>query len=149
MLTNNFSIQELTKSQTAERRGISNNPGVTEVHYIKILAEKILQPVRDHYKIPFTVSSGYRCPELSIIIGSSKNSQHCKGQAADFEVPTISNWDVCHYIKDNLEFDQLILECFTGGNTGWIHCSIADEPRGELLTFDRQNGYRKGLIDDS
>lgn len=149
MLTNNFSIQELTKSQTAERRGISNNPGVTEVHYIKILAEKILQPVRDHYKIPFTVSSGYRCPELSIIIGSSRNSQHCKGQAADFEVPTISNWDVCHYIKDNLEFDQLILECFTGGNTGWIHCSIADEPRGELLTFDRQNGYRKGLIDDS
>ena len=149
MLTNNFSIQELTKSQTAERRGISNNPGVTEVHYIKILAEKILQPVRDHYKIPFTVSSGYRCPELSIIIGSSKNSQHCKGQAADFEVPTISNWDVCHYIKDNLEFDQLILECFPGGNTGWIHCSIADEPRGELLTFDRQNGYRKGLIDDS
>ena len=149
MLTNNFSIQELTKSQTAERRGISNNPGVTELHYMKILAEKILQPVRDHYKIPFTVSSGYRCPELSIIIGSSKNSQHCKGQAADFEVPTISNWDVCHYIKDNLEFDQLILECFTGGNTGWIHCSIADEPRGELLTFDRQNGYRKGLIDDS
>ena len=149
MLSNNFSIKELIKSQTAERRDINNNPGADEIYNMKILAEKILQPVRDHYKIPFTVSSGYRCPELSIIIGSSKKSQHCKGQAADFEVPGISNWDLCHYIKDNLEYDQLILECFTGGNSGWVHCSIADDPRSELLTFDRKNGYRKGLIDDS
>ena len=116
---------------------------------MKILAEKILQPVRDHYGIPFSVSSGYRCPELSIQIGSSKKSQHCKGQAADFEVPGVANMGLCNFIKDNLEFDQLILECYTGGNTGWVHCSIADEPRGELLTFDRHNGYRKGLIDDS
>jgi hypothetical protein len=149
MLSENFSIQELIKSQTAERRDINNNPGADEIHYMKMLAEKILQPVRDHYGIPFSVSSGYRCAELSIAIGSSKNSQHCKGQAADFEVPTISNWDVCHYIKDNLEFDQLILECFTGGNSGWIHCSIADEPRTDLLTFDRKNGYRKGLINET
>ena len=149
MLSNNFSIKELIKSQTAERRDINNNPGADEIYNMKILAEKILQPVRDHYKIPFTVSSGYRCPELSIAIGSSKKSQHCKGQAADFEVPGISNWDLCHYIKDNLEYDQLILECFTGGNSGWVHCSIADDPRSELLTFDRKNGYRNGLIDDS
>ena len=149
MLSKNFSIKELIKSQTAERRDINNNPGADEIYYMKILAEKILQPVRDHYKIPFTVSSGYRCPELSIAIGSSKKSQHCKGQAADFEVPGISNWDLCHYIKDYLEYDQLILECFTGGNSGWVHCSIADNSRGELLTFDRKNGYRKGLIDDS
>ena len=149
MLSKNFSIKELIKSQTAERRDINNNPGADEIYYMKILAEKILQPVRDHYKIPFTVSSGYRCPELSIAIGSSKKSQHCKGQAADFEVPGISNWDLCHYIKDNLEYDQLILECYTGGNSGWVHCSIANNPRGELLTFDRKNGYRKGLIDDT
>ena len=149
MLSNNFSIKELIKSQTAERRDINNNPGADEIYYLKILSEKILQPVRDQYKIPFTVSSGYRCPELSIAIGSSKKSQHCKGQAADFEVPGIPNWDLCHYIKDNLEYDQLILECYTGGNSGWVHCSIADNPRGDLLTFDRLNGYRKGLIDDS
>jgi len=149
MLSNNFSIKELIKSQTAERRDINNNPGADEIYYLKILSEKILQPVRDHYKIPFTVSSGYRCPELSIAIGSSKKSQHCKGQAADFEVPGIPNWDLCHYIKDKLEYDQLILECYTGGNSGWVHCSIADNPRGDLLTFDRLNGYRKGLIDDS
>ena len=108
MLSNNFSIKELIKSQTAERRDINNNPGADEIHNMKILAEKILQPVRDHYKIPFTVSSGYRCPELSIIIGSSKKSQHCKGQAADFEVPGVSNWDLCHYIKDNLELVENI-----------------------------------------
>ena len=149
MLSNNFSIKELIKSQTAERRDINNNPGADEIYYLKILSEKILQPIRDHYRIPFTVSSGYRCPELSIAIGSSKKSQHCKGQAADFEVPGIPNWDLCHYIKDSLEYDQLILECYTGGNSGWVHCSIADNPRGDLLTFDRLNGYRKGLIDDS
>jgi hypothetical protein len=57
--------------------------------------------------------------------------------------------DLCSFIRYNLEFDQLILECYTGGNTGWVHCSVSDEPRAELLTYDRQNGYRKGLIDDS
>jgi|TARA_R110000824_G_scaffold180543_1_gene361012 zinc D-Ala-D-Ala carboxypeptidase len=149
MLSENFSIKELIKSQTAERQGINNNPGADEIHYMKMLAEKILQPVRDYYELPFTVSSGYRCPELSIQIGSSKKSQHCKGQAADFEVPGISNMDLCSFIRYNLEFDQLILECYTGGNTGWVHCSVSDEPRAELLTYDRQNGYRKGLIDDS
>lgn len=149
MLSENFSIQELIKSQTAERRDINNNPGADEIHYMKMLAEKILQPVRDYYEQAFTVSSGYRCPELSIAIGSSKNSQHCKGQAADFEVPGISNMDLCSFIRYNLDFDQLILECYTGGNTGWVHCSISDEPRAELLTYDRKNGYRKGLIDDS
>ena len=149
MLSENFSIQELIKSQTAERKKIDNTPGADEIYYLKILCEKILQPVRNHYGIPFTVSSGYRCPKLSIAIGSSSKSQHCKGQAADFEVPGISNWDLCQYIKDNHEYDQLILECYTGGNTGWVHCSIADNPRGELLTYDRTNGYRKGLIDGS
>ena len=72
------------------------------------------------------VSSGYRCPELSIAIGSSKDSQHCKGQAADFEVANVDNYDLAVWIKENLEFDQLILECYTGGNTGWVHCSYVE-----------------------
>ena len=149
MLSANFSLQELIKSQTAERRDINNSPSSDAIYYMQMLSEKILQPIRNHYGIPFSVSSGYRCAELSILIGSSKNSQHCKGQAADFEVPGISNMDLCYFIKTTLDFDQLILECYTGGNSGWVHCSIADTPRKDLLTFDRTNGYRKGLIDDS
>lgn len=149
MLSKNFSMKELIKSQTAERKGIDNTPDADAIYYLGILSEKILQPVRNHYGIPFSPSSTFRCPELSIAVGSSEKSQHCKGQASDFEVPGISNWDLCHYIKDNLEFDQLILECYTGGNTGWVHCSISNNPRSELLTYDRVNGYRKGLIDGS
>ena len=144
-LSPNFSLSELTKSQTAERKGIINSPNADEIYNLRLLAENILQPIRDKFG-SFIVSSGYRSPELSIAIGSSENSQHCKGQAADFEVAGVDNYDLAVWIKENLEFDQLILECYTGGNTGWIHCSYAENGRKEVLTYDRLNGYRHGLI---
>ena len=144
-LSKNFNLAELTKSQTAERKGINNTPNSEAIENLKMLADNILQPVRDEFG-SFIVSSGYRCPELSIAIGSSKNSQHCKGQAADFEVANIDNYLLAQWIRDNLVFDQLILECYTGGNTGWIHCSYVPDGRKETLTYDRQNGYRKGLL---
>lgn len=146
-LSENFSLAELTKSQTAERKGIDNIPHATARENLVKLCENILQPVRDHYGIPFTPSSGYRSPELCLAVGSTIKSQHAKGQAADFEVPGISNMELAEWIQDNLEFDQLILECYTGGNTGWVHCSYVHEPRKDVLTYDRANGYRKGLID--
>ena len=145
-LSKNFTLYELCKSQTAERRGIPNDPDADAIFNLRALADKILQPIRNEYG-SFVISSGYRCPELSIAIGSSKDSQHCKGQAADFEVAGVSNYDLAVWIKDNLPFDQLILECYTGGNSGWIHCSYVEEPRKEVLTYDRLNGYRHGLID--
>ena len=145
LLSKNFSLLELTKSQTAERRGIENKPTAEHIENMVALCENILQPVRDQYG-SFIVSSGYRCPELCIAIGSSKDSQHAKGQAADFEVAGVSNYKLASWIEENLEFDQLILECFTGGNTGWIHCSYVPDGRGETLTYDKQNGYRHGLI---
>ena len=144
-LSKNFTLAELTKSQTAERKGINNTPNSEAIENLKMLADNILQPVRDEFG-SFIVSSGYRCPELSIAIGSSKNSQHCKGQAADFEVANVDNYLLAQWIRDNLVFDQLILECYTGGNTGWIHCSYVPDGRKETLTYDRQNGYRKGLL---
>lgn len=146
-LTKNFSLQEMTKSQTALRKGIDNTPTPDKIEPLTLLCEKVLQPVRDHFDRPVTITSGYRSPELCVAIGSKVTSQHTKGQAADFEVPGVSNMEVAQWIADNCEFDQLILECFTGGNTGWIHCSYVHEPRKELLTYDRENGYRKGLID--
>ena len=145
-LSKNFTLYELCKSQTAERRGIPNDLDADAIFNLRTLAENILQPIRNEYG-SFVISSGYRCPELSIAIGSSKDSQHCKGQAADFEVAGVSNYDLAVWIKDNLPFDQLILECYTGGNSGWIHCSYVEEPRKEVLTYDRLNGYRHGLID--
>ena len=145
LLSKNFSLLELTKSQTAERRGIENKPTAEHIENMVALCENILQPIRDQYG-SFIVSSGYRCPELCIAIGSSKDSQHAKGQAADFEVAGVSNYKLASWIEENLEFDQLILECFTGGNTGWIHCSYVPDGRKETLTYDKQNGYRHGLI---
>jgi len=149
MLSANFSLEELTKSQTAERQSIPNNPDEDGIYYLRMVAEKILQPVRNHYGIPFTVSSGFRSVDLCLAIGSKATSQHTKGQAVDFEVPGISNMDLSYFIKTTLDFDQLILEFYRGGNTGWVHCSVADTPRKDLLTYDKSNGYRKGLIDGS
>ena len=144
-LSPNFSLSELTKSQTAERKGIDNIPNADEIYNLTLLCENILQPIRNKFG-SFIVSSGYRCPELSVAIGSSESSQHCKGQAADFEVAGEDNYELALWIKDNLNFDQLILECYTGGNSGWVHCSYVENGRKETLTYDKLNGYRSGLI---
>ncbi len=148
-LSTNFTLDELCKSQTAERKGIPNLPNTDEIEALELLCEHILQPIRDKFG-PFMVSSGFRSPELCVAIGSKITSQHCctdgKCAAADFEVAGIDNLVLAEWIRDHLNFDQLILECYTGGNTGWVHCSWAPDPRKELLTYDRKNGYRKGLI---
>ena len=97
------------------------------------------------------VSSGYRSPELCVAIGSKMTSQHtCNNNAAaaDFEVAGVDNYDLARWIEDNLPFDQLILECYTGGNSGWVHCSYADEGRRETLTYSKAKGYRQGLLKD-
>ena len=146
-LSKNFSLEEMAKSQTALRKGIDNIPSPDKIEPLQLLCEKVLQPLRDHFDRPVMITSGYRSPELCVAIGSKISSQHTKGQAADFEIPGVSNMDVAEWIADNLEFDQLILECYTGGNTGWIHVSYVHEPRKQLLTYDRTNGYRDGLID--
>jgi len=146
-LSEHFSLEEMVKSQTATRKGIPNTPSEAHTEAMRKVCENILEPVRTHYSIPFTPSSGYRSAELCLAIGSSVNSQHAKGEAVDFEVPSIPNFEVAGWVVANLDFDQLILEHYTGGNTGWIHCSYKDaDNRKEVLTYDRANGYRKGLI---
>ena len=146
-LSPNFTLEEMVKSQTAERKGIPNTPELHHIEAMEALCENILQPIRDEFG-PFMVSSGYRSPELCIAIGSSLDSQHAKGEAADFEVPGIDNYDLAKWIEDNLDYDQLRLECYTGGNSGWIHCSYTDEPRNESLTYNKHNGYVHGLKKD-
>lgn len=135
-LSNNFSLKELTASQTADRKGINNNPNEDQINKLKLLCEKVLQPIRDHYGKVVTVSSGYRSVELCEAIGSSKNSQHAKAEAADFEIFGLSNAELCKWIADNLEFDQMILEYHNldEPNSGWIHCSYkAEDNRKQIL----------------
>ena len=148
-LSKNFSLKEMTASQTAERKGINNNPNDDQITALQKLCENILQPVRDHYATPVTVSSGFRSVALCEAIGSKATSQHAKGQAADFEVPGVDNYELALWIADNLPYDQLILEYYSGGNSGWIHCSYVPNGRKQKLTIDNYHGTRIGLIDGS
>ena len=109
-LTENFSLLELTKSQTAERKGIDNNPSPTHQENLKSLCTSILQPVRDHFSRVVSVSSGYRSEALCLAIGSKTTSQHAKGEAADFEIFGVSNKELAEWIHYNINYDQLILE---------------------------------------
>jgi zinc D-Ala-D-Ala carboxypeptidase len=124
-LSANFSLAEMTKSQTATRKGIKNEPSTEHVENLIHLAETVLQPVREHFGKPVAISSGYRSPALCEAIGSSSKSQHAKGEAADFEIHGVDNKELATWISKNTEFDQLILEFYVPGdpNSGWVHCS--------------------------
>jgi len=143
-LSDNFSLAELIKSQTAERCNIDNNPNKEHIVSLEKLCDNILQPVRDYFQKPVMISSGYRSPELSQKIGSSSRSQHCKGQAADFEIPGVSNKELADFINDNLDFDQVILEFHDPDeiNSGWVHASyVGDANRSEYLLAEKdENG---------
>ena len=145
-LTENFSLNELTKSQTAERKGIDNTPSTEHQENLKRLCETILQPIRDHFGQVVSVSSGYRSAELCTAIGSKTTSQHAKGEAADFEIFGISNTELADWINENLYYDQLILEYWkeSDPNSGWVHCSFSlNGNRKQYLRAYKENGSTK------
>jgi zinc D-Ala-D-Ala carboxypeptidase len=151
-LTKNFTLAEMTKSETALRHDIPNEPGEAEIAALKLLCEKVLQPVRDHFGRGVKVNSGFRHPEVNARVGGSKTSDHCRGQAADIEIPGIPNAELAEWIKDNLEFRQLILEFYTPGipDSGWVHVSyVAEDNKKQVMTATKQNGktvYLPGLV---
>ena len=145
-LSKNFSLTELTKSQTATRKGIDNAPGPEHQENLKRLCESILQRVRDHFNRVVSVSSGYRSAELCTAIGSKITSQHAKGEAADFEIFGISNKELADWINENLYYDQLILEYWkeSDPNSGWVHCSFSlNGNRKEYLRAYKNEGKTK------
>ena len=145
-LSENFSLKELTKSQTAVRKGINNEPGTAEIENLIHLAESVLQPVRDHFGKSVMISSGYRSPELCEAIGSSTKSQHARGEAADSEIAGVDNKELATWISKNTEFDQLILEFYNEGdpNSGWVHCSaVMEGPRKQVLKASKVEGRTK------
>lgn len=151
-LSENFSISEFEKSQTASRRGIVNKMGPVELENARRLAKYVLQPVRNHFG-PTIITSGFRGKKLNRAIRGSKYSQHMDGEASDIEVIGTSNYELARWIEKNLDFDQLILEGYTPGepNSGWVHVSYVDDElnRQEVLTATFDDGgvsYQNGLV---
>ncbi len=145
MITKNISLEELVKSPAALRLGIDNSPSAWVANNLRLLAENILQPVRDHYGVPIIINSGYRNPALNKAVGSKDNSQHTKGEAADFEMLGVPNLSIAKWIRDNLDYDQLILEFYTSGSpySGWVHCSYSNPSgnRKEVLTISNDGVF--------
>ena len=150
-LSKNFSLKELTRSQTAMRHGIDNSPTLDQLVCLTALTTAILQPIREvHGRVD--INSGLRVLELNRKIGSSDSSQHVLGMAADLECPSIDNLQLAKWIEENLKFDQLILEFYEQGEptSGWIHVSYNNqgENRGRVLTASRVDGktqYTEGI----
>ena len=151
-LTANFTLEELTKSETALRHGMDNTPGEAEIANLTALAQNVLQPIRDHFGKGVKVNSGFRHPEVNAKVGGSKTSDHCQGQAADIEIPGVPNAELAEWIKDNLEFRQLILEFYTPGipESGWVHVSyVAGDNKKQVMTATKKDGktvYLPGLV---
>ena len=145
-LSKNFSLEEMERSQTAQRMGIKNKAGSGEIKNLTDLCYNVLEPCRAKFDKPIRISSGYRSEELCVAIGSKKTSQHALGMAVDMEIPSESNLKVALWLQNNVDFDQLILEYYTGeANSGWIHVSYHEgSNRKQVLTFDGKS-YTNGL----
>ena len=150
-VSKNFALSEMVKSATAERLNVDNSP--SDIHLVNLthLAIRILQPVRDEFGV-ITINSGYRSPSLNAKVGGSKTSQHCNGQAADFESFSTPNPDLAKWIANNLEFDQLILEFYDGvnPNSGWVHCSynLMGNRKKIMTALKTKSGvqYKNGFV---
>ena len=143
MLSKNLSLVEVMKSATAIKHGIANEPSSEHLINLKAVATNIFQPCRDYFGKPLAVTSGYRSEALNDLIGGSKRSQHSKGEALDLDAQVyggFTNAELFHYIKDNLDFDQLIWEFGNDEEPDWIHCSYTTENRKEVLKAYKHNG---------
>lgn len=141
-LSANFSLNELTKSDTATRHDIDNTPTMQVIENLQDLVDNVLQPLREKFG-PIVVTSGYRSPAVNTKIGGSTTSDHCHGYAADFEVLGMDNRELALYIRNNIKFKQLILEFYRDGvpDSGWVHCSFQkDANKGQVLTAKKVNG---------
>ena len=151
-LTKNFTLSEMTKSETALRHDMDNTPDQTVISNLQALAVHVLQPVRDHYGKGVKVNSGFRSPDVNARVGGSRTSDHTRGMAADIEIPGVPNAELAEWIRGNLPFTQLILEFYTRGvpDSGWVHVSYDPANlKKQALTAVKQDGktvYLQGLV---
>ena len=154
MLSKNLSLAEVTKSATASRLGIKNEPDEWTVQNLRAIAECIFQPLRNAFGTPIFVSSGYRSEDLNVAIGGSKRSQHIQGRALDLDADVFggcTNGEIFRYILNNLEFDQLIWEFGDEDNPDWVHVSYVRDGlnRGRCLKAlrdDRGKVYYEAIL---
>lgn len=141
-ISKHLSFEECTHSDTADKLGIvNNNPNLSVIENMKILADKLFEPIREHFNEPIHVSSVYRGLNLNNAIHGSITSQHCSGQAMDINNAKPSNKEIFDYIKNNLEFDQLIWEFGTKTNPDWVHVSYSkDKNRKQVLKGIKTKG---------
>jgi hypothetical protein len=143
-ISKHISYKEATRSNTAVRRGINNTPNGDEIDRMRLLAEKVFEPLRVHFGEPIRVNSFFRCSALNVAVGGSKTSQHCSGEAIDIDATNgITNKQLFNYIKDNLEFDQLIWEYGTDKEPDWVHVSFTNRRsnRKKILKAVKGAGY--------
>tara|TARA_R100000541_G_scaffold58609_1_gene70092 strand:+ start:1010 stop:1471 length:462 start_codon:yes stop_codon:yes gene_type:complete len=144
-LSDNLSLNEVIKSDTAIKNGIDNNPTEEHLKALKTIANEVFQPIRDYFDVPIAISSGYRSRALNIAIKGSATSQHCKGEALDLDADVfgrVTNAEIYNYIKDNLDFDQLIWEFGTDEEPNWVHVSYTTKKanRKMILKAYKVNG---------
>ena len=145
-LSEHLDLSEVTRSESAKRKGISNMPTEAHIANFKLLAENIFEPIRQHFRCPIIISSGYRSKELNAAIGGSATSEHCSGEAIDIDMDGtahgVTNKMVFDYIKDNLNFNQLIYEFGDDNNPDWVHVSYEStgKQRKQILRAIRSGG---------
>ena len=146
-ISKHISYKEATRSATALRLGIENIPNEYELQNMEMVAKKVFEPLREAIDAPIKINSFFRCEELNKAIGGSSKSQHCQGRAIDIDdiYGNVSNAFMYYYIKDNLDFDQLIWEFGTNDSPDWVHVSYVDEDsnRKRCLKAIRENGKTK------
>ena len=143
-LTAHFDLSEFTRSESAKREGLDNTPTSEHLENIKILCEKVLEPIRMRFG-PINISSGYRGKMLNHFIGGAVNSDHCVGRAADIDMDDVgtgvTNTEIFNYIKDNLDYDQLIWEFGNKEKPDWVHVGYRlNENRKQTLRATKVNG---------
>ena len=143
-LSKNLTLKEVTKSDTAIRKGIKNEPNTEQLENLKVLATEVFQKIRDHFGVPIKVTSGFRSEALNKAVKGSNSSDHMKGCAIDIDMdgtPDITNAEVFNFIKDNLTFRQLIWEFGDNNNPDWVHVSyVAGDNKKEVLRAAKRSG---------
>jgi hypothetical protein len=149
-ISKHVSYREGVYSRTAERLGLKNDPTDEHLANMKLIAEKVFEPLRVHVGGPIKINSFYRGPELNKAVGGSSKSQHCHGQAIDIDdtFGHATNAEMYKYIKENLNFDQMIWEFGTDENPNWVHVSYVseDKNRNRCLKAYKENNKTKYMI---
>ena len=150
MISKHISYKEGVYSITATRRGIDNTPNDEQLDNMELVADNVFEPLRQWVGGPIKINSFFRCPELNTAIGGSSKSQHCNGQAIDIDdtFGRATNAEMYHFIKDHLEFDQMIWEFGNDDNPDWVHVSYVspEDNRNRCLKAYREDGKTKYMV---